>query len=158
MVLQCENIFFVLFPLYFSLFVWCHPQHMQKFQGQGWNPSRSSDDAQSLTIRPPGNSLSISLYTCLPFLLNMSLVVKLNIHFLKAVSSVPTVDQWVKNPTQSCEDAGLILGLAQWFKIQCCRKLWHRSQVLLRSGMAVAVLQACRCNSDLAPSLLQVQP
>ena len=29
---------------------------MQTFPGQGWNPSHSSDDAESLTARPPGNS------------------------------------------------------------------------------------------------------
>ena len=39
-------------------------------------------------------------------------VVALKMHH----SGVPTVAQWVKNPTRIHEDAGLIHGLAQWVK------------------------------------------
>ena len=38
-----------------------------------------------------------------------------------------------------CEDVGLIPGLAQWVKIQCCRELWCRWQLGLGSGVAMAV-------------------
>ena len=38
------------------------------------------------------------------------------------------------------KDAGLISGLAQWFKDLCCHKLQHNSQIQLRSGIAVAVV------------------
>ena len=46
--------------------------------------------------------------------------------------------------TQYClhEDAGLIPGLAQWVRIQHCHKVWHRSQMQLPSGVALAVAQA----------------
>ena len=40
-------------------FFFCHIQGMQKFLGQGLNLSRSSDNAQLLTTRPPGNSYAI---------------------------------------------------------------------------------------------------
>ena len=34
--------------------------------------------------------------------------------------------QWVKNPTQVCEDAHLIPGLNQWVKDLALPWLWHR--------------------------------
>ena len=33
------------------------------------------------------------------------------------------------------------LALLSGLGIQCCHKLWHRSQMLLRSGIAVAVFR-----------------
>ena len=38
-------------------------------------------------------------------------------------------------------------------KIQCCCKLKYRLQMWLRSSIAVAVVWACSCSSDLTPSL-----
>ena len=38
-------------------------------------------------------------------------------------------------------------------RIWCCHELWCRSQMRLRSGVAVAVLQAGSCGSDLTSSL-----
>ena len=50
--------------------------------------------------------------------------------------------QWLVNPTSTHEDLGLISGHAQWFRIQCCRKLWHGS----------------RCSLDLALMWLWYRP
>ena len=36
---------------------------MQKFPGQGWSPSHSSDSARSLTVRPPWN-LCVCVCVC----------------------------------------------------------------------------------------------
>ena len=49
---------------------------------------------------------------------------------------VPVVAQWLKNPTRSHEVAGLIPGLAQWAKDQCCHELWYRLQTQLGSCVA----------------------
>ena len=41
-------------------------------------------------------------------------------------SKVPTVAQWVKNPTSLCEDVGSIPGLAQWVQdlVLPCATVW----------------------------------
>ena len=60
--------------------------------------------------------------------------------------------QRVKNLTRILEKVGSIpgfSGLVTWH----CWELWCRSQTLLRSGVAVAVLWAGSCSSDLTLSL-----
>ena len=52
---------------------------------------------------------------------------------------VPIMAQRLMNPTSIHGDTGLIPGLTQWVKIQCCRELWCRWQTWLRSCIAVAV-------------------
>ena len=66
---------------------------------------------------------------------------------------VPVVVQWkqirlgtMKMRVQSLASLG---GLGT----QCCRELWCRSQTWLRSGVAVAVVQASSYSSDLTPGL-----
>ena len=44
------------------------------------------------------------------------------------------------NLTRNREVEGLILGLAQWVKDLGCHELQYRSQMWLRSGVAVAVV------------------
>ena len=44
------------------------------------------------------------------------------------------------NPIRNHKDAGSISGLAHGLRIQHCYDLWCRSQMWLRSGIAVAVV------------------
>ena len=44
------------------------------------------------------------------------------------------------NPARNHEVVGLIPGLAQWVKVQCCGELWYSSQTPLISGVAVVVI------------------
>ena len=55
----CPCVLFVSFHLFYLLLFIFWPCHgMQKFPGQGSNWSHSSDNAEFLTARPPGNSQS----------------------------------------------------------------------------------------------------
>lgn len=51
--------------LFFCLIFFCfgHAYSIHKFPGQGWNLSHKSDNTESLTARPPGNSTSF-LFSC----------------------------------------------------------------------------------------------
>ena len=55
---------------------------------------------------------------------------------------VPTVAQWVTNPTSIHEDLGLIPGLVLWAKDPALPELRCRLQMELRSCVAVAVAVA----------------
>ena len=57
----------------------------------------------------------------------------------KVRKGVPVVAQWLTNPTRNHEVAGSVPGLAQGLRIQCCRELWCRLQMLLRSHIVVAL-------------------
>ena len=57
------------------------------------------------------------------------------------------------NPTNTHEDAGSIPGLTHGSKIRCCCELCCRLQTWLKSGVAMAVVQASSYSSDSTPSL-----
>ena len=61
--LASVNEHFILFLFCFVLF-FGHTLGMWKFLAQGSNPSHSSDIAQSLTTRPPGNSSNLGFEDC----------------------------------------------------------------------------------------------
>ena len=61
--------------------------------------------------------------------------------------------QWVKKPTSIWRDAVPSLASVSGLRIWCCHELWYRSQTLLRSCVAVAVVSASSCSSDSIPSL-----
>ena len=70
--------------------------------------------------------------------------------FLKN-EGVPVVAQLVKNPTNIHEDVGLIPGLVPWVKDLALLQAAARSQMQLRSRVAMAMMKACSCSSDLKP-------
>ena len=87
------------------------------------------------------------------------------IPYRKKASKIPTA-QWVKNPTWSLccgsvvtnptsihKDTNSTLALLGGLMIWCCRELWYKSQTWLRFHVAMAVVQACSCSADSAPSL-----
>ena len=59
--------------------------------------------------------------------------------FKNQKQGVPIVAQWVKNLTSIHKIWVRSLASPSGLRIQCCRKLWYRSQVQCRSGVAVAV-------------------
>ena len=61
---------------------------------------------------------------------------------------VPVVAHWLKTQHSVCEDAGLTLASLSGLRIWHCCKLQHKSQIQLRSCVAVAG----SCSSDLTPS------
>ena len=70
------------------------------------------------------------------------------------ILGVPVVTQWLTNPTRNHEVVGSIPFLAQWVKDPVSfRELWCRLQTGLRSGVAVAVVQAGSCSSHQTSNL-----
>ena len=69
----------------------------------------------------------------------------------KGKRGVPAVAQRVKNPTSVHEDAGLIPSSTPWVKDPALPQLQHRLR--LRSGVAVAGVQAGSYSSNSTPSL-----
>ena len=67
------------------------------------------------------------------------LLFPLNLKIELWAMGVPVVAQQVKNRTGIHDDAGSIPG-PSGLKIQHCCKLWHSSQMQLRSGIAAAVV------------------
>ena len=58
------------------------------------------------------------------------------------------VAQWVKDPNSIPEDVASIPGLLSGLRIQHCHRLWRRSQMWLRSVMAVASAGSYSSNSS----------
>ena len=70
-----------------------------------------------------------------PHFLNWFVKLVIKTHF----PGVPVVAQRVKNLISIDEDGGLILALLSGLSIWRCYKLWCRSRMWLRSGVAVAL-------------------
>ena len=65
-----------------------------------------------------------------------------------ARTGTPVVDWRLTNPTGSQEDSGSVLASFSGLRIWRCQKLGCRSQMRLRSCVAVAVVEAGSCSSD----------
>ena len=61
--------------------------------------------------------------------------------------------QWLMNPTRNHEVEGSMLASLGGLRIQHCHELWCRSQIQLRSQVAVALVQAGGYSSNQTPSL-----
>ena len=81
---------------------------------------------------------------CFHLFLSSPGLIVLNKKFLSSLGliaeEVPVVAQQITNPTSIHEDAGSIPGLLSGLRIPHCCELWCRSQMLLSSGLAVAVV------------------
>ena len=117
------NYFFSFF-LFFFFFCGC-THGMQKFPGQGLNPIHSSDfsccsdNARSLTTRPPGNSHNV--FQIRFILLNsenilLSLVTYFKLLIIKRNNRSSRCGAAETNPTRNHEVVGSIPGLTQWVK------------------------------------------
>ena len=76
---------------------------------------------------------------------------------------VPIVAWWVKDMTQCLWGCRFHLWPRSELRIWRCRELWHRSQILFRFSVAVAVAWAGSCSSELDSQtgnfhMLQVWP
>ena len=69
------------------------------------------------------------------------------------LQGVPAVAQRKQTQLISTRTQVQSLALLSGLRIQCYHELWCRSQNQLRSGVAVAVVEACSFNSDSTPSL-----
>ena len=93
-ILSFELVDLLSFQLSFNVFFFSLTSSMQNFPGQGWNPSHSSDNAKSPTASHQDSQAS----------------------FIKSKDRSSHCGSAVTNPSRIHEDAGLILGLAQWVK------------------------------------------
>ena len=73
--------------------------------------------------------------------------------YLKKFYGVPTVDQQKHVPLVTMRIRVQYLASLSGLRIQHCYELWCRSQMLLGSGVDVAVAQASSCSSNLTPNL-----
>ena len=71
----------------------------------------------------------------------------------KSAPEVPLLAQWKRIPLGTMRLWVPSLALLNGSRIQCCCELWCRSQMQLRSDVAVAVAVAGSCGSDWTPSL-----
>ena len=69
------------------------------------------------------------------------------------MAGVPFVAQWAKNQLVTMRMQVQPLALLSGLGIQHCCDLWCRLQMWLESHVAVAVVWAGSCGSDLTPSL-----
>ena len=59
---------------------------------------------------------------------------------------IPVVSEWVKNPTNFCQDVGSIPGFTQWARNPALPQA--AAQMRLGSGVAAAVVQTCSSSSN----------
>ena len=75
------------------------------------------------------------------------------IQFKSHVCGVPVVAQQKRIQLETMKLRVQSLASLRGLRSQRCRELWCRSQMRLRSGVAVAVAEAGSCSSDSTPSL-----
>ena len=87
---------------------------------------------------PPSSSLLSQMVGFLSFIRWNNIPLYIHKYYFLKIYRVPLVAQWVKNPTSI--HVGWSLASFVGLRIQSCRKLQHRSQMQLWSGIAVAVV------------------